>query len=279
MNFLAWIQKALAVWHGIFSFLLCLIFSGMLISMNGSERVVFHEVMISTFFYPLQSVISRLDVTVRVYRENDQLKGRNASLRIENDLLRQELRQTPRLAGMERFRSESALRLKPGRVISQNAGRLQSTWVIDLGTVDSVKVNMPVVTALGVMGKTAKCFRGHSVIQLLGDPAFKVSAQDDRSRVRGILESYRLYRLMARFPAGADVHPGDTLITAGAGGVFPAGLRIGVCEEEVSETEEQSGDVLRSFRVRPFQELATVEEAFVLIKEDRWSISGGEVAP
>jgi rod shape-determining protein MreC len=277
MNLLEWIRKALTAWHGIFSLFACIVFSGVLLSLERSEREVFHEVMIGTFLYPVQEVFSRVNGTVRVYRENEELKRANAALRVENDLLRQDLRQQPRLQELERFGASVDMRLKSGRVIAQDPGRLQMAWVVDLGRSDSVGRNMPVLTARGVVGKTAKCFRGHSVVQLLTDPAFKASVQNDRSRARGILESYRLNRLVARFPAGSDVIPGDTLITAGLGGVFPKGLRIGVAEEEIPEGEEQSSDVLRSFFLSPFQELNTVEEIFVLIRQDRWSIAGDSV--
>ncbi len=272
MNFLEWIRKALTVGHGIVSLVLCLIFSGTLVSLDRPNRAIFHEVMVGTLLYPVQELFSHLEGTLHIYRENDSLLQENAALRVENDLLRQSTLAVPRLEEMERFRTATALHLKPAQVIAQDAGRLQMTWVIDLGRADSVDVNMPVLTSKGVVGKTAQCFRNYSVVQLISDPAFKAAVQDDRSRVRGILESYRLYRLEAQFPAGADVHPGDTLVTAGVGGVFPKGLRVGVTDQEMPGAETQNGDVLQTVLVHPFQELSMVEEVFVLIKKDSWQL-------
>jgi len=114
-------------------------------------------------------------------------------------------------------------------------------------------------------------------VQLLSDPAFKASVQSNRSRARGILEADGPERLVARFPAGSDVARNDTLITAGLGGVFPKGLRVGTAGREVTRQEKENQDVMRAFRVEPFQELHTVEEVFVLLKSDRWML--GEPLP
>ena len=233
--------------------------------------MVFHEVMIGTVFYPVQAFLSRFDGTLRIYYENKTLRRENAVLRVENDFLMQSVRRAPRLEEMDRFRSAVSLRLKVGQIIAEDAGRIQMAWVLDLGRSDSVDVNMPVITSRGLVGKTVKCFRNHSLVQLLSDPAFRASVQIDRSRARGILESYGGSRLIARFPAGSDVLSGDTLITAGLGGVFPKGLRVGLVSGEVSGIEEQDADVIHSFQVNPFQPLGSVEEVFVLIKEDSWS--------
>ena len=270
MNIFGWLRKALTVWNGVFSFLLAMIFAGVLLSLDAPGRRVFHEVMTGTVLYPVQATLSSLDGTVRIYRENARLTRENAALRAENDWLHQMQRQVPRLEEMARFRRAASLQLVPGRVVAQDPGRYQAAWVIDLGTADSVAVNMPVLTSRGVVGKTVKVYARHSLVQLLSDHAFRASVQSNRSRARGILEADGPERLVARFPAGSDVARGDTLITAGLGGVFPKGLRVGRAGREVTRQEKENQDVIRTFRVEPFQELNTVEEVFVLIKSDSW---------
>lgn len=276
MNIFGWLRKALTVWNGVFSFLLALVGSGALLSLDAPGRVAFYEVMTSTVLYPVQAALSSLDGTVRIYRENARLTRENAALRAENDWLHQMQLQSVRLEEMARFHRASSLRLVPGRVVAEDPGRHQSAWVIDLGGADSVAVNMPVLTSRGVVGKTVKVYRNHSLVQLLTDHAFKAAVQSDRSRARGILESDGPGRLVARFPAGSDVARGDSLITAGMGGVFPKGLRLGRADREITRQERENQDVMRTFRVEPFQELNTVEEVFVLIKSDTWTLGGGD---
>jgi rod shape-determining protein MreC len=261
------------VWNGVFSFLIVLVFSGMLLSLDQSSRLVFHRVMVGTVLYPVQATISSFDGTLGMYRENEILRRENAALRAENDWLHEDRRQVPRLREMARFQNSVSLRLKAARVIAQDPGRFQSAWVIDLGLVDSLAVNMPVLTSQGVVGKIVKVYRNHSLVQLLTDHSFKVSVQSSRSRARGILESDGPERLVARFPAGSDVARGDSLTTTGLGGVFPKGLRLGTAGREVTRQEKEHQDVIRSFRVQPFQKLNTAEEVFVLVKTDSWLLS------
>ncbi len=238
--------------------------------------MVFHEVMTGTFFYPLEKLLSGFNGTVRIYRENERLSRENSLLSVQNDRLNQLLLQMPRLQGMERFQAEAGLRLKAANVLAEDPGRLRTSWVLDLGTADSLEVNMPVLTSRGIVGKIAKCFGHYSIVQLYLDPAFKVSLQVERSRVRGMLESDGSGRLMGRFPAGSDVRTGDTLITAGLGGVFPKGLKVGLVSGKSVSNEDQTADIMAVFGVNPFQSLNTVEEVFILIKRDEWKL---EVIP
>lgn len=277
MNILGWLRKALTVWNGIFSFLLALVFAGILLSLDGPGRLVFHRVITGTLLYPVQVTLSSLDGTVALSRDNARLRRENAALRVENDWLHDAYRQRPRLEAMTRFQQAVSLRLKPARVIAQDPGRFQSAWVIDLGAVDSVATNMPVLTSRGVVGKVTRVYRNHSLVQLMSDHAFKVSVQSSRSRARGILESDGPERLVARFPAGSDVARGDSLTTTGLGGVFPKGLRVGAAGREVTRQERQHQDVIRTFRVEPFQELNTVEEVFVLVKADSWVLADASI--
>jgi rod shape-determining protein MreC len=270
VNILGWLRKALVAWNGVFSFVLAMALSAVLLSQDGEGGRVFHEVATGTVLYPVQSTLSRLDGTLRIHRENARLTRENAALRAENDLLRQVNRQLPRLEEMSRFRQTVSLRLVPARVVAQDPGRFQAAWMIDVGASDSVEVNMPVLTARGVVGKTVRVHGGRSLVQLLTDHAFRASVQVDRSRARGILESDGPGRLVARFPAGSEVAAGDSLVTTGLGGVFPKGLRIGTAGRELTRQERENQDVIRTFQVSPFQELNTVEEVFVLIKRDAW---------
>lgn len=277
MNILGWLRKALTVWNGVFSFLLALVFSGILLSLDPGGKRVFHDVMLGTVLYPAQAALSSFSGTVGIHRENERLRRENAVLRTENDWLRQQGRLAPRLESMARFRDSVSLRLAPARVIAQDPGRLQGAWMIDLGSSDSVDVNMPVLTSQGVVGKTVKVYRNRSLVQLLADPAFRASVLSDRSRARGILEADGPGRLVARFPAGSDVARGDTLVTTGLGGVFPKGLRLGIAGREVTRQEKENQDVMRAFRVAPFQDPNRVEEVFVLIRADRWTM--GDTLP
>jgi rod shape-determining protein MreC len=264
-----WFVRLFTFGKGILSLCFCVVFSAVLISMKPAERQTFHDVMISTFLYPAQAILSRLNRTVFVFKENETLKRENTSLRLENDYLMQAVKQVPRAREMDAFAAASGLRVKMAQISAEDPGRYSTNWVVNLGREDSVDVNMPVLTSKGVVGRTAKCYRSHCLVQGLGDPNCKVSILCNRSRVNGILESWPGGRLVARFPSDADVGVGDTLVTSGMGGVFPKGLSVGTVAAEHRDGGE-AGDILKGVDVKPFQNPYLVEEVFVLLRKDSW---------
>ena len=275
MSIFDWFLRLFTFGKGVVSLLICVVFCAVLVSMEPPERQTFHDVMISTFLYPAQAILSRLNRTLFVFKENEQLKRDNTALRVENDYLIQAIKQVPRVQELAAFGSASGLRLKMGQISAEDPNRYSTNWLINLGKEDSVEVNMPVLTSRGVVGRTAKCYRSHCLVQGLQDPNCRISVQCNRSRVSGILESWPGGKLVARFPIDADVGHGDTLVTSGMGGVFPKGLMVGMVANDHGDASEV-GDILRGLEVRPFQNPYLVEEVFVLIRKDSWTVGMGE---
>jgi rod shape-determining protein MreC len=271
MSVFDWVLRLFTVWKGFFSLCLCMVCCGILVSLKPSERKTFHEVMIGTFLYPAQAILSKLNRTIFLYKENEELKRANTALRVENDGLIQAIKQVPRIQELEAFGLQSGLPLKMAQISAEDPGRFTTNWVINLGRKDSVDVNMPVLTWKGVVGRTAKCYGNHCLVQGINDPNCKVSVMCDRSRIAGMLESWPGGRLVARFPRDADIGDGDTLVTSGMGGVFPKGLAVGTVQGGHEDADDM-GDILRAVEVKPFQNPYLVEEVFVLIRQDSWIV-------
>ena len=271
MSIIDWFLRLFTLGKGIVSLVLCVVSCAVLISLKPPERQTFHDVMISTFLYPAQAILSRLNRTIFVFKENEELKRQNTSLRLENDYLVQAIKELPRVQEMEAFGARSQLKLKLAQISAEDPGRYSNNWVINLGNEDSVDVNMPVMTALGVVGKTAKCYRSHCLVQGLTDPSCKVSVLCNRSRVKGMLEAWPGGKLVARFAVDGDVGAGDTLVSSGMGGVYPKGLLVGVVSGDHQDASD-GGDILKGMEVKPFQNPHRVEEVFVLIRPDSWTL-------
>ncbi|MBW8887897.1 MAG: rod shape-determining protein MreC [Fibrobacteres bacterium] len=271
MSIFDWFLRLFTFGKGIVSLILCVIFCAVLISLKHPERETFHDVMISTFLYPAQYILSKTTRTVMIYRENEELKHQNAALRLENDYLVQAIRELPRVQEMEAFGARSRLKLKMAQISAEDPGRFSNNWVINLGKEDSVDANMPVITASGIVGKTAKCYHSHCLVQGLTDPSCKVSVLCNRTRVKGMLEAWPGGKLVARFPVDGDIGAGDTVVTSGMGGVFPKGLLVGVVAGEHQDASE-GADILKGMEVKPFQNPHRVEEVFVLIRPDSWTL-------
>lgn len=252
--------------RGIVSLFVCVIFSLVLLNTNRQGKQTFHDVMISTFLYPAQLSLSVVNRSIEVFSEHETLKAENARLRVESDLLKQKLSAFPRQLELSSWSDTSTWRLKKALVIAEQPSRFATTWVINLGVLDSIAVNMPVLTSRGVVGKVVKAYRNHSLVQLVTDPNFRAAVMVGRSRARGLLEFYRAGKLAARFPIGSDLVAGDTLITSGLGGVFPKGLLVGIVDGR-PEPDPDQGDILTMAKVNPSENPSLVEEVFVLIHQ------------
>ena len=271
MSIIDWILRVFTLGKGVVSLVACIIACAILISLKPPERQTFHDVMISTFLYPAQAILSRLNRTIRVFKENEELKQQNTALRLENDFMEQAVKELPRIEQMEAFGALSGLRLKMAQISAEDPGRFSRNWVVNLGTGDSIDVNMPVLTAQGVVGMTVKSYGSHALVQGLSDPNSKVSVLCNRSRVNGVLEAWPGGKLLVRFPVDADVKPTDTLVTSGMGGVFPKGLSVGIIRDPLKDARE-GDDILKAWEVKPFQNPDLVEEVFVLIRKDSWTV-------
>lgn len=67
---------------------------------------------------------------------------------------------------------------------------------------------------------------------------------------------------VSMIPEGMALNVGDTLVTSGKGGVFPAGIPIGVIESVHYESE-----LNRYATLRPFTNLYEIKDVFVMIPE------------
>ena len=268
MIFLDWILANFKRGRGILSFILCAAISLALMFLDTSGKRIFYEVAVATVLAPVEAVLFINKRYFNVYRKNEDLRKQNAALKIENEQLRQSRKQNQRLREMLGFKSRGGYKLIPGEIIARDPGRYAMTWVINLGRADSIEINMPALTSKGIVGKISKVFGNYSVIQLIQDPNCKISVIDQRSRVIGILESYQIDKLVARFPAHSDVVFGDTLITSGMGGVFPKGISVGIVVDENMDTD----DIIKGVEVVPFQNMDLVEEVFIYKEEALWKV-------
>jgi rod shape-determining protein MreC len=101
-----------------------------------------------------------------------------------------------------------------------------------------------------VIGRITASGAQASRVLLLTDLNSRVPVRVEGTRQRAVLAGDNTDRpRLAFLPATAKLHPGDRLVTSGDGGLFPAGLPVGVVE-----TVGPDG-----VRVRPWSDLESME--------------------
>ncbi len=176
-------------------------------------------------------------------QENASLREANRRLRswqavayrleAENGALRELLRMVP----------DPQSRYVTARVVADNGGAFVRSILVNAGARDGVVQGQAAVTGEGLAGRVAQVGVRSAQVLLLTDMNSRIPVMLAHSRERAVLAGNNTNRpTLLYLGPRSRVEPGDRVLTSGDGGVFPAGLPVGV----VSASED--GTV----RVQPF---------------------------
>jgi len=101
--------------------------------------------------------------------------------------------------------------------------------VLDAGSRDGVQVGQSVIDAGGLLGQIIAVEAGTATVLLITDPDHAVPVVIARTGVRMVAYGKgRSDRLeLANIPLSSDIKAGDSIVTSGLGGRFPAGFPVG----------------------------------------------------
>ena len=129
----------------------------------------------------------------------------------------------------------------------------ESTFMLNVGRADGVRVGSPVLTPDGLLGVVWSVDENQSQAIDWTHPEFRVSAMTADGDAYGLVEPRRgRYReedllAMTGAPFHIDITPGRRVVTSGRGGVFPRGIMIGT----VLGIEEADTGWRKSYLLRP----------------------------
>ena len=199
-------------------------------------------------------------------RENEQLKLDNERLRATNALLQNLQSEVDQLSRELDFRGSSPFTLIPAHILARDNTTWWNTVTIDRGSQNGLAEEMAVVTADGLVGKVTAVAKNSAVILLITDEGLRVSVNIEDANQQGIVSGTPSMgsarpELRIRFLSKlADIKPGQKVVTAGTGGVFPSGVVLGT---------------VKQFTVRELEGVATVEPAVDLARiQDVFVIAG-----
>ncbi|HEV3019456.1 MAG TPA: rod shape-determining protein MreC [Burkholderiaceae bacterium] len=215
---------------------------------------------VGVMLYPLQRVLlwprdalasaGRYLVTVgNLTQENAQLREsateraarllQDEQLRLENAHLRQLLA----------LRERTSAKTQSVQLLYEPRDRFTHKLVIDRGSSDGLRAGNPVIDEQGVVGQITRVFPMVSEVTVLTERDQSIPVEVVRNALRcvafggsepGTLELHFL-------AANADVSSGDTVVTSGLDGLYPAGLPVGTIARVERDVKDQFARVI----VRP----------------------------
>jgi rod shape-determining protein MreC len=240
---------------------------------SGERRLGFLRGLVLELTVPVQKMIAtpvdlvrdtwdRYVALLDLRAENEALRAQVAELREENLQFREALVASGRLQRIAEMLDDVETPMLPMEVVGQDVSPWFRTVLLDRGEAHGARAGMPVVTDAGVAGLVTATSENAGRAMLLLDRQSAIDGIVQASRARGIVRGRGTNLLEFEFVvAGAEVAPGDVVISSGLDGVYPKGLRIG----EVVEVVRSPYGLTQRALLRPAVDFGRLEQVFVVL--------------
>jgi rod shape-determining protein MreC len=216
---------------------------------------------ISNYFGSIASLRSAQD-------ENGVLKQHVQELEVELKGKEELTAENERLKSLLDLKETSKYKVLPARIIGRDPSAWFDTSIINRGSLDGVKLDMPVVTDGGVVGRITAVSPLTAQVDLitrdksgLGGVIGEIGSSTALGVVSGTSKKDLLE--MRYVPGTVDIQVGQTVFTTGQDGIYPAGLKIG----EVVNVSKGSATTPNGIQIQPAARLNSMQEVGVLLYE------------
>ncbi|MBN2723077.1 MAG: rod shape-determining protein MreC [Deltaproteobacteria bacterium] len=209
--------------------------------LNALDRVVLRisapvQYLSYMIYVRAQNVWLNYIYLVNLKKENDQLRMENGVLKANNSILEiwaQRGREVEKILG---FKEASPSEMIAARVVSKSLSPYYRVlrMKIDRGA-GKIKINDPVVTPEGVVGKVHRLYGSYADILLSVDPRVKIPVVVKRTGTEALLvglgDEKKYTAKLTYLRREEEIKPGDIVVTSGMGGLqgtrYPADLPVG----------------------------------------------------
>jgi rod shape-determining protein MreC len=201
----------------------------------------------------------------RALAENEVLREENIILSSQVARSREAILENERLRRLIGFQDTTLFDLLAARIIAKDITGQQNFLTLNVGSADSVKMDMAVIDERGIIGKITLVSEHFSKVMPYLNTEFRIPAKVQPLQAYGIArrEGGRADRLRLDHVVKTElVREGQLVVTSGYSGVFPPGLPLGVVDSVSSRTGRNELSVF----FRPAASLSNAEHAFVVLQ-------------
>ena len=197
-----------------------------------------------------------------VRAQNQELKAQLDQLRLEQVSLAEDAGQARRLQALLGFKQKFISQTVAAQVIGSSGTDRSRAFIIDKGSKDGIKVDMPVITPKGVVGKINKVFSRSAQVLEINDATSGAGVMLGKSRLRAVMRgtSSGVPEIM-RIMADEKIETGETVVSSGGDQIYPPGLPVGFVQSTAPDPE---GGPFMVVRVKPAANLDKVDEVLVI---------------
>jgi len=239
---------------------LLIVISLILLFSNDNTQIRYLRAVAVGFVGTIQSGVSAVPNVFEIQKENEFLRAKNIELSNELSALKEARLENIRLSRMLGIKNKEISGVVSAGIVNKTLIQSRNTITLNVGESDSVKINMPVITDDGLVGRIVSTSKNYSIAQILYNRNLSVSVKIQRSRVDGILNYDGSGNLLIKnVPKSADVKTGDLIITSEYSNYFPPGIPVGIVIEEGN-----LDNLFKKIIIKPQVSFQELEEVFVL---------------
>jgi len=210
------------------------------------------------------------------HRRAEELEAELQALQGEVIMLEEQAEENLRLKGLLDLQDKATYpegtEFTVASVVAKSPTRWQSWIMIDRGSSDGLRADLPVVGATptageslagkGLVGKITEVTAHSAKVQLITDSSSSVAAKIQGSRAEGIVEgSVAGSLIMDYVDRDIPVEPKRVIVTSGYGGIYPPDIPIGI----VTSVGEEDVNIYKEIELQAFVDFRVLEEVMVLI--------------
>jgi len=232
-----------------------------LLTQNNNPQVQKVRAVAFGSFAAVTSVFYDLFNITQLKNENSALRQVNAELMMQLSMLREQGILNRELKGMLELKDTISFPLIPATIVSKSLSITQNTITINKGIREGIKPGMPVLSYRGLVGIIQSCSENFSIARTIKNVDLKLTVKNEKNRLNGIMKWDGEKLVIVDVPRTFDFDLGDRIITSEISSIIPVPIPVGI----VSNIEEEKTGILNLIHIKPFEEVLSVENVFILM--------------
>ena len=231
-----------------------------LLTQNNNPQVQKVRALAFGSFASVTSVFYDFFNITQLKKENLALRKLNAELMLQLSILREQGILNSELKGMLTMKDSTSLPLIPASIVSKSLSVTQNSITINAGSKEGIKPGMPVISYRGLVGIVQSCSENFSIIRTIKNVDLKLTVKNEKNRLNGIMKWDGEKLMIVDVPQTFDFDVGDRIVTSEISSIVPVPIPVGI----VSKIEEDKIGLMNLIHIKPFEEVLSVENVFIL---------------
>jgi rod shape-determining protein MreC len=164
----------------------------------------------------------------RLYEQNQELRDELQQMKAWKEAALQLEQKNARLLDLNNVRLDPMLTQVTGQVLADSGSPFRQSVLLNVGQRDGIRDGWGTMDGIGLVGRISGVGDRTSRVLLLTDSSSRIPVVVQPSGLKGILSGDNsMYPALDYLEHPDQLSPGDRVVTAGDGGVFPGGLLVG----------------------------------------------------